>query len=97
MGWEMFDSRARMKARVGTFSVLLCLPLAAWSADSLDARLDKVLLDTPLIDATTIGKNADRKIRKIAARSPTPKKMIATGIQAMGLIGRKSCIVGLTT
>ena len=50
MGWEMFDSRARMKARVGTFSVLLCLPLAAWSADSLDARLDKVLLDTPLID-----------------------------------------------
>jgi membrane dipeptidase len=30
--------------------VLLCLPLAAWSADSLDARLDKVLRDTPLID-----------------------------------------------
>ena len=46
---------------------------------------------------TTMGKKAPRKIRKTAARSPTPKKMIATGIQAIGLIGRRICRTGFTT
>jgi hypothetical protein len=44
-----------------------------------------------------MGKNEPRKMRKIAARSPTPKKMIATGIHAMGLMGLKIWSTGLTT
>ena len=54
-------------------------------------------LDTPSTQATTIGKKAPRKIRKIAGLSPTPKKMMDTGIHAIGLIGRRICIVGFTT
>jgi len=46
----MFDALTRPNARVAIFGLLLCLPLAAWSADSIDVRLDKVLRETPLID-----------------------------------------------
>jgi hypothetical protein len=40
------------------------------------------------MEATTMGKSEARKIRKVAARSPTPNQTIETGIQAIGLIGR---------
>src|SRR6185312_16126300 len=53
--------------------------------------------DTPVTHVTTIGKNEPRKMRKIAALSPTPKKIIETGIQAMGLIGRSNSNVGFIT
>jgi hypothetical protein len=43
---------------------------------------------------TTIGKNDERKIRKIGERSPTPNHRIASGIQAIGEIGRRPCTRG---
>ena len=47
-----------------------------------------------MVDKTT-GKNADRKIKKIGAASLTPNQRIATGIQAIGEIGRKIWMKGL--
>ena len=53
-------------------------------------------LETPLAHATTIGKNAPRNTRNVAGLSPIPKKIIATGIHAIGLIGRSISSTGLT-
>ena len=44
--------------------------------------------------ATTMGKNAARKIRKIAAALVTPKSTIAIGIQARAEIGRRNWTTG---
>ena len=46
-------------------------------------------LRTPFIVETTIGKKEAMKIRKTDASSPTPNRTMATGIQAIGLIGRR--------
>src|SRR5205807_1560989 len=45
--------------------------------------------------ARTMGKNDARKTRKIGERSPTPNHRIASGIQAIGEIGRSIWTVGL--
>src|SRR6266404_4078166 len=50
---------------------------------------------TAAIVATVIGKTLARKIKKIGAASLTPNQRIATGIQAMGEIGRKIWMSGL--
>ena len=41
------------------------------------------------------GKKQPTKMRKMAARSPTPNQRMAIGIQASGEIGRKICTSGL--
>lgn len=46
----MAEWRWRTGLWVGMLGVLLGLPVAAWSAESVDVRLDKVLRETPLID-----------------------------------------------
>src|SRR6266568_2036626 len=50
---------------------------------------------TAAIVATVIGKTLARKIKKIGAASLTPNQRIATGIQAIGEIGRKIWMKGL--
>ena len=50
---------------------------------------------TAEIDETVIGNTLARKIRKTGAASDTPNHRIATGIQAMGEMGRKIWIIGL--
>src|SRR5439155_7144313 len=50
---------------------------------------------TAAIAETVIGKTLARKIRKIGAASLTPNHKIATGIQAIGEIGRRICRIGL--
>jgi hypothetical protein len=42
-----------------------------------------------------IGNKLARKIRKIGARSLTPNHSIASGIQAIGEIGRSTWMTGL--
>ena len=42
-----------------------------------------------------MGKNDARKTRNIGERSPTPNHRIASGIQAMGEMGRSICTTGL--
>src|SRR6266540_2334832 len=44
---------------------------------------------------TVIGNTLARNIRKIGARSSTPNQRIATGIHAMGEMGRSIWIIGL--
>ena len=44
---------------------------------------------------TVIGKTLARKIRKTGAASETPNQRIASGIQAIGEIGRRTWISGL--
>src|ERR1700722_19271081 len=46
----MAELRLRTGMWIGMLGVLMSLPLGAWSAESFDARLDKVLRETPLID-----------------------------------------------
>ena len=50
---------------------------------------------TAAIVATVIGKTLARKIKKIGAASLTPNQRMATGIQAIGEIGRKIWMKGL--
>ena len=52
-------------------------------------RYLRSIVITPAAVPTTIGKNDERKIRKIGERSPTPNQRIASGIQAIGEIGRR--------
>ena len=47
------------------------------------------------MEETVIGKTLARKIKKIGAASLTPNHKIATGIHAMGEIGRKIWMSGL--
>jgi hypothetical protein len=47
------------------------------------------IVATPAAVPTTIGKNDERKIRKMGERSPTPNHRMASGIQAIGEIGRR--------
>src|SRR6185503_18147368 len=47
------------------------------------------IVSTPAAVPTTMGKNEERKIRKIGERSPTPNQRMASGIQAIGEIGRR--------
>ena len=47
---------------------------------------------TALMEVTAMGRNDARKIRKMAARSPTPNHNIEIGIHANGEIGRKNSI-----
>src|SRR5258706_6057569 len=54
-------------------------------------------LRTPFIADTVIGKNDPRKMRNVADESPTPKNRMASGIHAIGLIGRIIWITGFTT
>ena len=54
-------------------------------------------LRTPFAVATTRGKSAPSTMRKIGAGSPMPNQMTASGIHAIGLIGRSSWISGFTT
>jgi hypothetical protein len=49
---------------------------------------------TPAAVPTTIGKNDERKIRKIGERSPTPNQRMASGIQAIGEMGLSPCTSG---
>jgi hypothetical protein len=46
------------------------------------------MVRTPMVVCTIIGKTDDMKIRKIGDILPTPNHKIATGIQAIGEIGR---------
>src|SRR6185295_6479201 len=50
---------------------------------------------TAAIAETVIGNTLERKIRKIGALSSTPNQRIATGIHAIGEIGRRTWIIGL--
>src|SRR6266508_736232 len=50
---------------------------------------------TAAIEAVMTGNKLARKIRKIGARSLTPNHKIATGIQAIGEIGRNTWMTGL--
>jgi hypothetical protein len=43
-----------------------------------------------------MGKNDDSAIRKMGDVLPTPNQRIASGIQAIGEIGRSMLITGLT-
>src|SRR4030095_1045668 len=52
-------------------------------------RYFRSMVMTPAAVPTTMGKNDERKIRKIGERSPTPNHRMASGIQAMGEIGRR--------
>ena len=45
---------------------------------------------TAAMAETVMGKTLARKMRKIGAASVTPNQRIATGIQAMGEIGRST-------
>ena len=53
------------------------------------------MLCTAVIVPVTIGKNAPRKMMKIAASSWMPNDSTAIGIHAKGEIGRKPCTSGL--
>ena len=44
---------------------------------------------TPAAVCTIIGNTAARKMRKIGDTSPTPNHRMASGIQAIGEIGRR--------
>src|SRR5438270_6605256 len=46
-------------------------------------------------DATVIGKTLARKIRNTGAESAVPNHRIASGIQAIGEMGRRTWIIGL--
>ena len=50
---------------------------------------------TAAVAETVIGKTLARKMRKIGATSVMPNQRMATGIQAMGEIGRKIWMIGL--
>ena len=50
---------------------------------------------TPDVVCTIIGKTDEMKIRKIGDRSPTPNHRMASGIQAIGEIGRSIWKIGL--
>ena len=51
---------------------------------------------TPAAVCTTVGKTAERNIRKIGATSPTPNQRIAIGIHAIGEIGRSIWKIGFS-
>src|SRR5262245_3937852 len=50
---------------------------------------------TAAVAETVIGKTLAKKIRNTGAASETPNQRMATGIQAMGEIGRSTWIIGL--
>ncbi len=50
---------------------------------------------TAAVAETVIGKTLARKIRKIGGRVGEPNQRIASGIQAIGEIGRRTWMSGL--